>query len=305
MSKLFGRRRPRAWNEIVAVLDAAEVARARGWQPVSGRPFDGHLEDAVHRATISMYIPVGLDAWVRKNTRIGTTEFHDVYHTQVDGRGVTVGNGWTNIQPEALYSPDDWKGVAVCAVELPAVLPIVCIQPRRFPAAVDVRPTPTGDARFDEQFTLFTAPGFEPFLTAAVQARVMARDDWMFLSERALLGCVAKDASANVGEMQSLIDQVLDIVTTIPTNALPAHVDHSHDDLIARIMQLKSVDEALAFLHELSPDERQQLAAADTPLAAFADVETPQQAMQRLQTLDEVHKMQLFAMFARVKDARD
>jgi hypothetical protein len=54
MSKLFGRRRPSAWNEIVDVHDAADVARARGWQQVSGRPFDGQLDNAAHRATSSL-----------------------------------------------------------------------------------------------------------------------------------------------------------------------------------------------------------------------------------------------------------
>jgi hypothetical protein len=210
-----------------------------------------------------------------------------------------------DIQPELRYAADDWKGVAVCAVELPAILPIVCIQPRLYPAIVSVRPTPTGSAEFDAAFMLFSAPGYEPFLVPAVQERIMARDDWVFLSERGLFGCVTKNAFASTGDMQDRIDHVLDIVASIPTEALPDHVDHSHDDLIARILQLKTIDEALAFLQGLSPDERTQLAASETPLAAFAEVQTPQQAMQRLQTLDQQQKMQLYAQFARVKDASE
>ena len=40
------------------------------------------------------------------------------------------------------------------------------------------------------------------------------------------------------------------------------------------------------FLEQLSPDDRQRLAQSNTPLAAFADVATPEQAIARLESLD-------------------
>ena len=47
-------------------------------------------------------------------------------------------------------------------------------------------------------------------------------------------------------------------------------------------------------------DDREQLAHSDTPLSAFADVTTPEQAMARFESLDDQRKMQLMAMFMRV-----
>jgi hypothetical protein len=85
---------------------------------------------------------------------------------------------------------------------------------------------------------------------------------------------------------------------------LPDHVDHSEDDLVARISQLTSLEDAMAMLQQLTPAERERLARSDTPLAALADVRTPQEAMARFKALDPQRKMQLITMFMRVKDAR-
>ena len=74
------------------------------------------------------------------------------------------------------------------------------------------------------------------------------------------------------------------------------------DDLAARIDKIESVEDALAFLQRLTPDDRRRLAQSNTPLAAFADVQTPEQAMARLQSLDAQHRMQLLAIFQRVED---
>jgi hypothetical protein len=149
MSKLFGRRHGDDGNQIVEVPQLDDFARSRGWEQVTDRPFDGRLEDALHHATVSMYVPEHPDTWVRKSTRIDETVFRDVYRTRVVGRAITVANGWTNIQAELRYAADDWAGVAVCAVELPSILPIVCIQPRRYPRAGsdDSQPSPSGESR--------------------------------------------------------------------------------------------------------------------------------------------------------------
>ena len=44
----------------------------------------------------------------------------------------------------------------------------------------------------------------------------------------------------------------------------------------------------------------ERLARSDTPLAAFADVRTPEEAMARFGSLPESQRMQLLAMFMRV-----
>ena len=78
---------------------------------------------------------------------------------------------------------------------------------------------------------------------------------------------------------------------------LPHHTDHSVEDLAARIARIDSLEQALAFLLQLSDADRQRLARSDTPLADFADVRTPEEAMVRLQTMDFVRRAQLLAMF--------
>jgi hypothetical protein len=88
-------------------------------------------------------------------------------------------------------------------------------------------------------------------------------------------------------------------VTSLTTAA-----DHSQDDLVDRISRLTSVEDALAFLQGLTPGERERLAQSDTPLAAFAGVRTPEEAMARFQSLDERQRMQLITMFAQVRDTR-
>jgi hypothetical protein len=46
--------------------------------------------------------------------------------------------------------------------------------------------------------------------------------------------------------------------------------------------------------------ERERLARSDTPLATFADVRTPEEAIARFGSLPEGQRMQVLAMFTRV-----
>jgi hypothetical protein len=304
---LFHRRRDApaadAGPALPSVAGLADFAAARDWQQVSDRPFDGHLEDAVHEIARVMYGAPRTEP-VQHVTRVGPTIFRDAFRTSVDARAVTVANGWTNIQPELRFSEDDWRGVAVCAVELPSILPIATVHPRSIRGAVRVHETPTGNPAFDERYVVGAAPGtVKEVLTLEVQELIMARDDWFFQAERYLFGCVSKGAFASAEEIDRRIDDVLAIVAAIPTSVMPQHVEHSADDLVGRISRLTSLEEAMAMLHELTPAEREQLAQSDSPLAAFADVRTPQDAMARFKTLDSQTKMQLMATFMRVKDA--
>ena len=197
------------------------------------------------------------------------------------------------------------KGVAVCVVELPSILALASVQPRRLkhPVVRGLPETPTGDASFDEQFRVVTAPvlGAIP-VTPEMQRLIMAHDDWSFRTERYRFACVRKDPFDSVEEMVQRIDEVLAIVAAIPSSVLPDRVDHSQDDLVARIAELDSVDDALEFLQHLTAGDREQLARSNTPLAAFADVTTPEEAIARFQAMDQGHQMQLLAMFERVAD---
>lgn len=90
---------------------------------------------------------------------------------------------------------------------------------------------------------------------------------------------------------------MLGIVAAVPSNIAPAHTDHSVDDLLVRIGRIDTVDDALAFLQQLSDADRQRLAQSPTPLAKFADVRTPDEAIARLTSLSETERLQVLAMF--------
>ena len=122
-------------------------AAAQGWAPAGDRPFDGHLEDAAAEINRTLHgAPRSLGAVRRQGLRIGATTFRDAYRGSVAGRAVTVANAWTNIGPEVRQSTGEWYGAAVCAVELPSLLPLLCVQPRRFPPVAQILETPAGPA---------------------------------------------------------------------------------------------------------------------------------------------------------------
>ena len=288
----------------------AEFGQAEGWEPVPGQPFDGHLETAVHEITRAMYGAARTGhAVMQTGIRVGGTAFPDAFRASVGGRTVIVANAWTSIEAEVRYSTGDVRGVAVCAVEVPAVLPFLGIQSRRFPPIGLMRVTPTGDPGFDERFAVNAVPEAVPavpsldaVLTPEVRQRIMAHDDWVFWHERYLLGCVSPGVFRSAAEVSQRIGEVLGMVAAFPASAAPRQVDHSADDLMARIAALKSMDEGMAFLTRLTPADREQLARSGSPLAVLADVRTPQEAMARFRSLPQPQKMQLMMMFMEVKD---
>ena len=216
----------------------AGLAAAQRWAAAGDRPFDGHLEDAVAEINRAMHGAArSLGAVRLHGIRVGGTIFRDAYRVSVDGRAVIVANAWTNIGPEVRQSTGEWYGAAVCAVELPSLLPLLCVQPRRFPPVTHIRETLLGAAPFDDRFLVTGTPGpvsAAQLLTPDVQQRILAHDDWVFWAERYLLGCVSRGPFRDTGQVTQRIDEVLGIVAAIPAAVLPDHVDHSADDLIAR-----------------------------------------------------------------------
>ena len=93
------------------------------------------------------------------------------------------------------------------------------------------------------------------------------------------------------------MSEVLGIIAAVPASIAPAQIDHSVDDLLVRIARIDDVDDALAFLQQLSDADRQRLAASPTPLAKFADVRTPDEAIARLMSLPDMERLQVLGMF--------
>ena len=114
-----------------------------------------------------------------------------------------------------------------------------------------------------------------------MQQRISTRDDWTFIAEDTTFISVCREPFATADEVSQRISDVLAIVAALPTSVAPAQVDHSADDLLARIAHIDTFEQALVFLQQLSDADRQRLAASPTPLAKFADVRTPDDAIAR------------------------
>jgi hypothetical protein len=176
------------------------------------------------------------------------------------------------------------------------------IQPRRFPAESRMYQVETGDSAFDGEFRVTAGGDVAAILTADVRQRIMSRDDWAFTFSEYLFACVCIGRYESVGDVNAQVQETLKLIGLVPETAIPHQVDHSVDDIAARISRIDSIEDALAFLQGLTPAERQQLAWSNTPLAGFADVTTPAEAMARLNTMPIPERMQLLAMFERVDD---
>jgi len=238
-------------------------------------------------------VPRATDRLVRE------TRYGDSFRTSIDGRTVVVTNAVTVI--EAVLSEGGRASpVGVCAAELPAVVLPLCVQSRRFQRIVNMPDVPTGNPAFDSMYRINGSPDFVRGLTPPVQQRIMARDDWVFWIESYLFACVTKGAFRSPDEAMQRVSDVLGILTAIPESVLPRQVDHSQDNLVAQISQLNSVEDAMAWLQGLSDADRQRLAQSNTPLAAFADVRTPQEAISKFESLDQQRRLQLLAIFMRV-----
>ena len=230
------------------------------------------------------------------------TVFRDVYRGFIDDRRVVTTNAWTNIGPQQLVKLYEMKGVSVCAVELASLSPIMLVQTRRQPTVERYPTAPTGNPEFDQRFSLAVSPGLDArVITPELQQQIMAHDDWAFAGHESWLACVSRGPFQSADDVRRRLEELTATVDAFPASVVPAQIDRSADDLLARVQRLSSPEEVIGFLQQLSPDDRQRLAQSNTPLAAFADVTTWEQVMSRLQTLDVPQRMQLLAMFKRAK----
>ena len=222
--------------------------------------------------------------------------YHDAYRGTRDGRGVTVANAWIAIEA-VVAGGEHVEGAAVTAVELDSS------HDRRHRAAPATpghprAEVPTGNPSFDSAYRVVgMARLAEGVVTPEMQQRISARDDWTFIAEDTTFISICREPFATADEVSQRISDVLAIVAALPASVAPAQVDHSADDLLARIAHIDTVEQALAFLQQLSDADRQRLAASPTPLAKFADVRSPDEAIARMMALPEMERLQLLAMF--------
>ena len=296
------KRQPKTPAPRGGVAGLPELARARGWTAVDGVPFGPGLVDQIWHATWTVYDRrERLSPGAGNDPMASVPNFHDAYRGEVDGRRIVVANHQTNLATVTLY---DWEAAAVCAVELGTLFPVLLIKGHGRPYHGLMKFVPVGSAAFDERFDVVMAPVIEPgaVLTAEVQQRIMSHDDWAFLGDDDWLVCVRRAPFETADDVSALLDEVLGVVHALPASMVPTTIDRSVDDLAARIEKINTLEDGLAFLEPFSDDDRKRLAASDTPLAPFADVRTPDEAMARLQSLDVPQRMKLLGMFERLDE---
>src|ERR1700761_5854847 len=110
----FARRRP------APALDLARAAAELGWRPRADVPFGRHVLDLIHETSRTMY---GAARSLGYSGRVDDTRYTDVYETTDAGRTVVVANAHTLIDPGLFQGGRSTPAVAVCAVEVPVLMP--------------------------------------------------------------------------------------------------------------------------------------------------------------------------------------
>jgi len=298
---LFGRRGPKG---AVTGADApseaalADEATRAGWAPVPPPVFESDQHERYLEASRVLHGSVPRP--ISNHSHPYGMNVHAAFRTAVDGRSVVVANGWTHLTTSLWGDrPSDFVGTSICVIELPGVPSLVLAQPRVLrPMARILKETPTGDASFDAAYRVTEELMFGPsVLTPEIRRLILARDDWIFLGDQGRFSCVGFFPFASVADMRERIIEVLAIIAAFPAASMPSVVDHSQDGLVARIARINSVEDALQFLQSLSVEERAELARSNTPLAAFSDVTTPEQAMARFESLPNADRLAVLTMF--------
>jgi hypothetical protein len=285
------------------VVGLAEAASSWGWEPVEGDPLDG-LTDAVHGVARTLHgVPWRASIGAGSGSAdLGRTIFHDAYRGTADGRRVTVANAWIAIEA-VVAGGRHLEGNAIVAVELSTILPISVIEPRGRHQGLLGAEVPTGNPSFDAAYRVVGIGSLAAGLvTPEMQQRIAVRDNWAFIAQDTTCVAVCSEPFTTATEVTRTVSEVLGIVTAVPTNIAPAQIDRTVDDLLVRIARIDSVEDALAFLQQLSDTDRERLAASPTPLAKFADVRTPDEAIARLMSLPELERLQVLAMFDKASD---
>lgn len=278
----------------------AERAAASGWQPAA-HPFPQDLSDMLFDIALGMYGVGNVSTPDVPGSRARVVVCRDAFRLNDAGRSVTVANVRAIRSFEAQLRIGPAIDVALCAIDLPTILRPGVVYSRRYHLRLHVRDTPTGDPAFDDRYLVTGMLGSVAgtWLTPQVRQLILAHDDWVLVPFGTTMICLSKGPFASADDVVRRIGEVLQLVAAIPTSIVPATVDHSVDDLAARIGRIDTIEDALAFLQRLSDADRERLARSDTPLADFADVRTPEEAMARMQSLPQARQMQLMAMFVR------
>ncbi|HUO75241.1 MAG TPA: hypothetical protein VMU39_31065 [Solirubrobacteraceae bacterium] len=292
----FFRRFAEGLGHSTRVEGLAEAASSWGWEPAGDEPFDPELTDLIHGVLRTLHGAFRGTGGIQ-GVETAHTNYHDAYRATEDGRAVTVANAWSPVEA-VVAGGRRVEGVAAVGVELSTALMIAGIEPRGRHNSIAGPELPTGNSSFDATYRVVgMGPLAEGVVTPEMQQRIAARDDWAFIAHDTTFLSICREPFATPDEVSQRVRDVLAIVAALPASVAPVQVDHSVDDLLVRIARIDNIDDALAFLQELTDADRQRLAASPTPFAKFADVHTPDEAIARMMSLPDTERLQVLAMF--------
>lgn len=198
-----------------SVPGLAEYATSQGWRPLGGNPISGMLQSFAHDTTRVMYgAPRDMVRPGGSGIRVTSTVYRAAYGGTLHGRDFEVANGWTSII--------ELRPIAVCALELPVIVPLTWIELQRFGSAAPLREVSTGDAAFEQRFLVSTQdPAFaEALLTPEIRQLMMGRDNWVFILAGNRLGCLAREAFTSADYVLRRLAEVQAIVAAIPPSVM-------------------------------------------------------------------------------------
>jgi hypothetical protein len=246
----FFRRFAEGLGHSTPVARIEEAATSWGWEAVD-EPFVGGTTDQITGAARTLH-GVFRTRSLDDDSPTPRMHYHDAYRGTRDGRVVTIANAWIAIEA-VVAGGRHVEGAAVTAVELSTVLMIAGIEPRLRHQGIRGPEVPTGDASFDSAYRVVgMARLAEGVVTPEMQQRISARDDWTFIAEDTTFISICREPFATADEVSQRVSDVLAIVAALPASVAPAQVDHSADDLLARIADIDTVEQALVFLQQLS-----------------------------------------------------
>jgi hypothetical protein len=210
----------------------AAYAASLGWRPLGGQPFGEPMSERLRPVIGSLYAPAvpppaapSGAPFTGQGAALGPVAFRDAYGGPIDCWGVAVATGQATVAGQARTGLP--QQVALCAVTLPAILPLACVQPRRYPAMFAGQPAQTGDREFDELF-LVQAPAGEAGSVLRPHVRQLLIDggEAVVLTERHLLALVRKGGFISAEAAREQVNALLDILMAIPDWVLSPRASH-------------------------------------------------------------------------------
>jgi hypothetical protein len=242
-----------------------QLAAVKGWEgPTTDPAFDNDTTTYVHEMLRNLWgYPRGIDT----SAPIDPNNIYtNIYHGQLDGRTLTVGNTRLNVMPNHLPGQHPDNHASVCVLELPMSLPplYVNLHHRRPYQTMFLKEVELESEEFDRTFTVAAADA--KFATDVITPQVMeillTRKDWTFAFRLNRLVCLCASGLHSADDYSQRVDAVARIAAAIPDFVadddalkMPTLPDGT---VLGPDMSDEDQQKAMAAAMAMAPDEREK-----------------------------------------------